>query len=526
MSTAIPRDDLTAYGLLRRAFDRYADRPVATVDGETWTYGEAWDRGGRLARALSAKGIDRGDRVGVVMSNQLDYFTANLACVRGGFVNVPMNDMLTADEFRYMFSDSGARAAVVGEGFTDTIADLAPDLPDLDTVVGVEPDPPSGQEPLERLLDEHPADAPEGDPEPDPGDLLRLSYTGGTTGKPKGARHTHGILATNMLAHVIAGEIRDAEEMLISTPLPHAAGYIHLGGLLQGAHFTITAGFDPGTFLRLVDEEPITWTFLVPTQLYRTLDHEALPDRDVSGLETVLYGAAPITQERLAEALETFGDVFVQLYGQTEMPDVGMMLPKGDHEIGEPWMESCGKPATMVEAGIADPEVESAVELLPRGEVGELVMRSPYVMDGYHGKPEKTERTLVDGWLRTGDIARRDEAGYVYLLDRSSDMIVSGGMNVYTTEVEDALDAHPAVQQVAVIGIPDDDWGEAVHAVVVAEGDPTAGELRSFADERLADYKKPKSVEFVDEIPTTPYGKMDKKALREPYWEDADREIN
>jgi fatty-acyl-CoA synthase/long-chain acyl-CoA synthetase len=470
--------------------------------------------------------MEQGDRVGVVMSNQLDYFTANIACVRGGFVNVPMNDMLTADEFRYMFADSGARAAVVGKEFTDTIADLAPDLPDLDMVVGVETSPPTGQEPLARLLETYSAAAPRGDFEPDPGDLLRLSYTGGTTGKPKGARHTHGILAMNMLAHVTAGEIRDGEEMLISTPLPHAAGYIHLAGLLQGAHFTVTPGFDPEEFLRIVDEEPITWTFLVPTQLYRTLDNDALSSRDVSGLETVLYGAAPITQERLVEALETFGDVFIQLYGQTEMPDVGMVLPKRDHQIGEPWMESCGKPAAMVEVRIADPSVESTVTFLSRGEVGELVMRSPYMMDGYHGKPEKTEQTLVDGWLRTGDIARRDNAGYVYLLDRSSDMIVSGGMNVYTTEVEDTLNAHPDVQQVAVIGIPDDDWGEAVHAVVVTDGDPTAAELKSFADEQLADYKKPKSIEFVNKIPTTPYGKMDKKAIREPYWGDSNRKIN
>ncbi|WP_255152053.1 AMP-binding protein [Halorarius halobius] len=522
--TADLRETPTVHGLLRGAVDRYADRELARVDGETVTYGEAWERGGRLARALAERGIEPGDRVGVVMSNQLAYLTANLACVRGGFVNVPMNDMLTPEEFRYMFADSGARAAVVGAGFTDTVADLAPELPALDTVVAVSEDPPEGQQPLDRLLADHPPEPETPDPEPD--DLLRLSYTGGTTGKPKGARHTHGILGMNMLAHVAACEIRDGEEMLVMTPLPHAAGYIHLAAMLQGARLTVTQGFDPETFLRLVDEEPITWAFLVPTMLYRVLDHEALDQRDVSGLETVLYGAAPITQERLAAALETFGDVFVQLYGQTEMPDVGMVLPKRDHVVGEPQMDSCGAPAAMVEAGIADPSVESTVDLLPRGEVGELVMRSPYVMDGYHGKPEKTESTLVDGWLRTGDIARRDEAGYVYLLDRANDMIISGGMNVYTTEVEDALDAHPAVQQVAVIGVPDDDWGEAVHAVVVADGDPTEDDLVAFAGERLADYKKPKSVEFVDEIPTTPYGKMDKKALREPYWEDADREIN
>lgn len=522
-TTQIPRT-VTARGLLNRAFDKYASRPMATIDGETWTYREAWERGGALASALYDRGLDKGDFVGVIMSNRLEYFAANLACVRGGFVNVPMNDMLTAEEFKYMLSDSGARAAIVGDNFTGVVADLESDLPNLETVVAIEERPPTDQVSLSELLADADPDPPDVDVAPD--DLLRLSYTGGTTGKPKGARHTHGILGMDMLSHVVELEIRDAEEMLFSTPLPHAAGYIHLAGLTKGVHFTVTQKFDPGEFLRLVDAEPITWTFLVPTMIYRVLDNETLDERDVSGLETVLYGAAPITPERLGEAIEAFGDVFVQVYGQTEMPDIGMVLPKGDHVMGEPQIESCGKPAALVEAGIAELDVEDRVELLTRGEVGELVMRSPYVMEGFHGKPEETSKTLVDGWLRTGDVARMDEDGYVYLLDRANDVVVSGGMNVYTTEVEDALDRHPAVAQVAVIGVPDDEWGEAVHAVVVPDRDIDESELKEFADERLAGYKKPKSVEFIEEIPATPYGKMDKKALREPHWQDVDRDVH
>jgi len=511
----------TAQGLLRRACEKHADRPLATFGDETVTYGEAWERGGRLAAALADHGVEPGEHVGTVMSNGPAYLTANLACVRGGYVNVPMNGMLTPDEFSYMLSDSGARVAVAGGDFTDTLADLEPDLPDLDLPVAVE-DPAGGQVTLETLVRE--ADGTR-DVEVGPDDMLRLSYTGGTTGRPKGARHTHGILAMDMMAHVMALEIRDAEAVLVATPLPHAAGYIHLAAMTQGAHLTVTDGFDPGEFLALLDAEPISWTFLVPTQIYRLLDHEELDSTDHSSLETVVYGAAPITAERLAEALDALGDVFVQIYGQTEMPDIGMVLPKGDHATGEPRVESCGKPAAMVDVGIVDPEREDLAFRDP-GEAGELVMRSPYVMDGYHGKPEETAETLVDGWLRTGDIARRDEAGYVYLLDRASDMIISGGMNVYTTEVEDELDQHPNVRQVAVIGVPHEDWGEAVHAVVVPEGDLTAEELKRFAEGKLSDYKKPKSVEFVEGIPTTPYGKMDKKALREPYWEGSDREIN
>lgn len=515
------RDAPTAGALLRRACEKHADRPIATSGDETWTYGEAWERGGRLAASLASRGFEPGDRVGTMMSNQLEYLAANFACVRGGFVHVPMNDMLTSEEFSYMLSDSGARAAIAGGNFTETLADVGDDLPELELQVAVE-SPAGEQVTLGSLLE-----AVDGtrDVEVGADDVLRLCYTGGTTGRPKGARHTHGTLAMDMMAHVMALEIRDAEEVLVTTPLPHAAGYMHLAALTQGAHLTLTQGFDPAEFLGIVDGEPISWTFLVPTQIYRLLDHEALPSTDISSLETVVYGAAPITAERLAEALDAFGDVFVQIYGQTEMPDIGMVLPKGDHVIGEPQIESCGKPAAMVDVGIVDPEREDLV-FRGAGEPGELVMRSPYVMRGYHGKPEQTAETIVDGWLRTGDIARRDEAGYVYLLDRAKDMIVSGGMNVYTTEVEDALDEHPGVRQVAVIGVPHEDWGEAVHAVVVREGDLTADDLKEFADGKLSAYKKPKSVEFVEELPTTPYGKVDKKALREPYWEDSDRQIS
>jgi len=516
-------DTPTAQGLLRRACEKHADRPVATFEGETWTYGEAWERGGRLASALADRGIDRGDHVGVMMSNQLDYLTANFACVRGGFVNVPMNDMLTAEEFEYMLANSGARGALVGGGFTDTLAEIA-SATDLEVQVAVEDA--AGEQVLlgEALdaaegVDDHPAD---------PDALLMLPYTGGTTGRPKGVRHTQEGVAMAMLAHVMELGIRDGEEMLFTTPLPHSAGYVAMSALVQGAHFTVTAGFDPGEFLRLVDTEPVSWTFLVPTQIYRVLDHDELAETDTSGLETVVYGAAPITPERLEEGLEVFGSVFIQLYGQTEMPDIGTILPKGDHVAGADQVGSCGTAAAMVDLRIANPEDPEDTDPLPPGEEGELLMRSPYVMRRYHERPEATAETLVDGWLRTGDIARMDEDGYVYLLDRASDMVISGGMNVYTTEVEDAIDRHAGVAQVAVIGVPDDDWGEAVHAVVVPAGDAdlTAEGVLATADEHLADYKVPKSVEFVEGIPTTPYGKMDKKALREPYWEDEEREVN
>lgn len=517
--------DVIAQDLIKRACETYASRPLVTHNEKTWTYQEMWERGGQLAAALEARGINSGDCVGLMMANQPDYFTGVFACVRGGYCIVPMNDMLTEDEFLYMISNSGTRAVLVGPQLTETLANIESELPQLDVQISIS-EPIDKQESLDELLNSTKDiyNKIDGD------DLLMLPYTGGTTGRPKGVRHTHAKFAMDMLAHVTELDIQDAEEMLFMTPLPHAAGYMAFAGLIQGAHFTVTTGFDPGEFLSLINEGEISWTFLVPSQIYRILDHNSIKETDVSGLETVVYGAAPITPERLAEALDMFGQVFIQLYGQTEMPDIGTILPKSDHVMRENQVDSCGKPAAMVDVRIANPKEHTNTTALQRGEEGELLMRSPYVMERYHDRPEATEKTLVDGWLRTGDIARRDDEGYVYLLDRASDMIISGGMNIYTTEVEDTLDRYPSARQVAVIGIPDDDWGEAVHAVIVPEDDVedelTTEAIREFADEHLADYKKPKSVEFVEEIPTTPYGKMDKKALREPYWEETSREIN
>lgn len=524
MHTSTP-GSLTASELIERACKKYRSDPIATFDGETWTYGEAWDRGGQLAEALHHQGIQKGSKVGVIMSNQLEYLTANFACVRGGYVNVPMNDMLTADEFKYILSDSGASVAIVGENFVDIVHDLQTELPELRLIVAVADSPPSSMIPLSTLLDgEYRSNTRVS---VDPGDLLRLSYTGGTTGKPKGARHTQGVLAMNMLAHILDLEIRHGEKMLFMTPLPHGAGYMHLAGLLKGAHLTLEQEFDVEKFSTLVEEERIEWTFMVPTMIYRVLSYQQETPTDLSSLETVVYGAAPINQETLKDALDTFGDVFIQLYAQTEMPDIGTILPKEDHTSGSEKIQSCGKPAVMVDVRVANPDDPADTSPLDSGEIGEVLLKSPYIMDGYHQLPQQTEETIVNGWLRTGDIARMDEEGYVYLLDRANDMIISGGMNIYSIEVEDALNKHPDVSQVAVIGVPHEDWGEVVHAVVVSQNDTlTCEQIRNFADDHLAPYKKPKSVEIKKELPTTPYGKIDKKTIRKPYWGQEDRQIN
>jgi fatty-acyl-CoA synthase/long-chain acyl-CoA synthetase len=515
----------TLEDVVRRACEKYDDDPLATFEGETLAYGDAWHRGGALASALLELGLGKGDRVGLMMSNQLGYVTADLACVRGGFAKVAMNDMLTEEEYEHILSDSGARAVIVGEEFVDTIDGLRGALPALEEVVVLSDEAPAGMRACDRLVEAHAGTDPDVDVSPD--DTALFQYTGGTTGKPKGAKHTHHGLAMDLLAHVVELDINPRERMLLMTPLPHSAGYVLSAGMLRGAHTTITQGFDAGAFLTRVEDEGITWSWMVPTMIYRVLDHERLAETDVSSLETLVYGAAPIARERLEEALDAFGQVFIQLYGQSEVPNVGTTLPKHDHTVDAGRkLDSCGQPTVLVDARIAPIDDKADIGPLPPGEEGEILLRAPYRMTEYHNLPEKTEATIVDGWVRTGDVGRMDEDGYLYILDRDSDMIITGGMNVYTTVVEDELIKHPEINDVAVIGIPDEEWGEAVHAVAVPEGTPpTAAEVRAFADERLADYKKPKSVEFVDELPTTPYGKVDKKALREPHWEEKERQV-
>jgi fatty-acyl-CoA synthase len=258
--------------------------------------------------------------------------------------------------------------------------------------------------------------------------------------------------------------------------------------------------------------------------VYRILDLLEADEYDTSTLETLVYGAAPMKPDRLREGLNKLGNVFLQLYGQYETPDLITVLPKAAHDpADEERLSSCGLPTTMCDVKVVD---ESG-EQVPPGQPGEILARAAYSMDGYYEMPEKTAETVENGWIHTGDIGKMDEDGYFYIVDRDSDVIVSGGMNVYSVTVEEVVQQHDQVANVAVIGVPDDEWGEAVKAVVVPEGDTVdRADIRSFCLDHLSDYEVPKSVDIVEELPTTPYGKLDKKKLREPYWQGHSRQIS
>lgn len=520
------RSSPTLKQLYESVLHRYAGQVALQYNGETLTYRELAEQSARLANAMHGLSRTEEDRVGLIMSNRPEYIVADVGLARAGLAKVPMNDMLSADDFEYMLRNSEASAVIVGPDFVDTIKQIAPNLPSLEQVITIDETVNTSTEngyysiQLQTLLETHSASVPEVSVSGD--SLAGVFHTGGTTGDPKGVKHTQVNLALNAIAHAIELDIEARDKLLLTTPLPHSAGLIMAGGLTQGSTHIITQGFDAEYALEVIETEEISWTFMVPTMIYRVLDLLDEAEYDTSTLETLAYGAAPMKPDRLREGLEQLGDVFVQFYGQYETPDLITVLPKSAHDPeNEERLSSCGVPASMCEVTVVDDD-----DPVDPGEPGEILVRGAYTMEGYYEMPEKTAETMAGGWVHTGDIGKMDEDGYLYILDRDSGVIITGGMNVYTVTVEDVVQQYEQVANVAVIGVPHDEWGEAVKAVVVPEGDTVDRDgIQVFCDKRLADYKVPKSIDIVDELPTTPYGKLDKKQLREPYWAEQSREV-
>ena len=501
--------DLTLRTLFDGTLERFGERPALVFAERTWSYRELAREANRLAHALVAAGVGPGTPVALMMSNRAEYVVADQALLRCGAAKVPINDMLSPSEIAYILGDSGAVVAIADAGMAP--AALASDATDLHTVVLVGEGSVPGTVAWCDLLEAREPDVPPAVPVAG-GDVGLIAYTGGTTGRQKGVVHTQRGLAVNILAHVVEMGLGDDERLLLTSPLPHSAGFVLQAGLLKGALHLLERRFDPEVVLARIADDRATFLFMVPTMIYRLLDRAEGRQVDLSSLRTILYGAAPITRERLEQGLRRLGPVFMQLYGQTEAPNFLTRLTREDHDPAHPErLGSCGRAATLAEIAILDEDGTP----VPPGEPGEVCARAPYVMAGYHGLPEKSAETLRGGWLHTGDLGRMDAEGYVHLLDRKNDMIISGGVNVYSTEVENVVQGCPGVAQVAVAGVAHPDWGEAVVAFVVpATGGFDEGAAEATCRAQLAAYKRPKAYRRLDALPVTPYGKVDKKALR------------
>lgn len=493
-------------------------------EDETITYGVLDDWSDALASLLARHGVAPGDRVALLLDNCPEFLVACVAVARIAAAKLPLNPVLPPVSVRHMLDVGDARVIVVGPG----LAALAREAVAGRSIVVIQLDgdgePIAGAVPFP-VRQSRPARArPPLDREVDPELPAVLQFTGGTTGLPKGAiASQRGTLAFH-LAQVAEAEIRQHERLLLTTPVSHAAGAFAETALMRGGTVLLHRSFDVSAVVHALRTQRVTWTFLVPTMLYRILD--ALPADLGPGelsLETVVYGAAPISPRRLRDALSRLGPVFVQLYGQTECPVWGTRLGKADHDLSRPHvLASCGQASLMSDVRIVD----DAGQDVPIGSDGEIALRAPYTLQGYAGDPVATAEKFFGDWIRTGDLGSMDAEGFVYLKDRRADLVISGGMNVYSREVEDALQAHPLVRSAAVIGVPHEDWGEAVHAIVVTTAPVGGDELRTWCRGRVAAYAVPKVVEFTEDLPETPYGKVDKKALRARYWKDADRAIH
>lgn len=501
--------------LLAETARHHGDHAAVRFGSSTLTYRQLDDRVDALAAGLLSLGVRRGDRVAVLAWNRPEVIEVMFAVFKLGLVLVPLNARYTAGEVAYHLTDPGVGVLVHGPEFESLASDAVGQAPSVRHVLAM------GGNYEEVVADQ--LGAPDATVDVDPGETCWLFYTSGTTGRPKGAMLTHA----NLL-FVVLGWVADLTPLtpdsvvLHAAPLSHGAGFHALAAVAKGATQVIPASTTAtaAETLDLLADAGITDTWMVPTQITRLvaeLEERRREGRgvDLPHLTSVVYGGAPFHVEDLVHAIEVLGPVLVQLYGQGETPMTATHLRHGEHRLGDPTVEerlaSAGHPRTGMEVRVVDADDRPVGD----GEPGEVVVRGPAVMLGYWGRPEETEETLRGGWLHTGDLGTMRH-GYLYLLDRMKDLIISGGSNVYAREVEEVLIAHPSVLEVAVIGVPDRDWGERVVAAVVpATRDGVAADLLAqFAREQLASYKRPKEYVVMDSLPRSPYGKVLKRDLR------------
>ncbi|WP_116203723.1 acyl-CoA synthetase [Amycolatopsis circi] len=487
--------------------------PCLTTDGGSLSYGEVQQLSWRVARALARSGVRPGDKVAILSANDPVSFGCVFGISRAGAVWCPVNPRNEAAENRELLDLFDCTCLLVQKSFAPLVSRIADQLPKLTTVVCLDGSFP-GAIPLAEWL-EGLFDAPwQTDP---PDDTAMLVGTGGTTGRPKGVVLTGHNVETMSALTLMSYPFQPRPRYLALAPLTHAAGVLCFPVLALGGEIVVMPSPDLGRFLELIERHRITHTFLPPTLIYLLLDHPALSTTDFSSLECLWYGAAPMSAARLEEAITRIGPVLGQLFGQSEAPMMISTLAPADHfhpdgSLARERFTSAGRPTPLTQVAI----MADDGTLLPRGERGEIVVRGPLVMPGYYRNPDATADVSRHGWHHTGDIGYLDEENFLYVVDRAKDMIITGGFNVYSAEVEQALMTHPAVQDCAVIGLPHEKWGEQVTAVVQLHQGRTAAadELRATVKELLGSVKTPKEVLLWPDLPRSKVGKVLKTDVR------------
>lgn len=515
--------------LMVAALHRHTDRNVLFLGDTELTGGQMAAAISRYIQAFESLGAGSGSAVGLLSLNRPEVLLVIGAGQTQGWRRTALHPLGSLDDHAYVLADAGITTLVIDPVpmFVERAAALVERVGSLKQVLTLGPVP----EELAEYGRDVIAEAERFTPQPlvparlAPEHVVSITYTGGTTGKPKGVIGTARAMSTMTQIQLAEWEWPQHPRFLMCTPLSHAGAAFFVPTLMKGGSMVVLSKFDPAEVLETIEREKITATMLVPSMLYALMDHPDSRTRDLSSLQTVYYGASAINPVRLAEAIERFGPIFAQYYGQSEAPMVISYLPKGDHpQAGEDQrrLSSCGRPSAFLRTALLGDDDKPVAQ----GEPGEICVAGPLLAGGYWGLPEQTAEAFRDGWLRTGDVAREDADGFWYIVDRTKDMIVTGGFNVFPREVEDVVAEHPSVGQVGVIGVSDDKWGEAVTAIVVLRGDVDSGdsakaaitaEIQSAVKDRKGAVQAPKQVIFADALPLTALGKPDKKALRAQY---------
>jgi fatty-acyl-CoA synthase len=506
------------------ALRRFPDRTMFIQDDRSWTYRDMHDSIAQWVALLRARNFPIGGGAGVLSPNRPEVWLTQTAVPFAGGRYTALHPLGSFDDHLYACNEAELSVLFVAPNYAARAQQLLDAAPSLQHVFTFGPTGDSIGENLDTELaavTAQPLDAgPQG-----PDDIAWLLYTGGTTGVPKAAMLSSRAIAQMGFSVSAGWDLPSEISYLAAAPISHAAGMPILATLLAGGTTVLQPSFNPAEWLRAVERHRITLSLLVPTMIYAVLDHPDLAATDVSSLETVLYGASPMSPTRLIEAIERIGPVFMQLYGQTECTGIATALWRSQHDVtNSARLTSCGMPMPGNRVEVLDDNHQP----VPVGESGEICVQGPTVMHGYWKQPELTAATIIDGWLHTGDMATVDAEGFVTIVDRKKDMIISGGFNVFPREIEDVISTDPAVSSVAVIGVPDDKWGEAVMAVIVAKPDAVvdADAIRALVRDRKGPVYTPKLIEVVEALPLTAVGKPDKKVLRAKYWTGTARSVN
>lgn len=514
--------------MLRRDAKLYGKK-IGLIDGEKrLSYSELNHRVNRLANGFVRFRLEKGNRVAVMANNCYEFVEAYFAVAKVGLVIVPVSPRLSTDEMSYIMGHSDSSALIYDEEFQKDIDEIRKDIPQVKYFLCIRKGREGGGDDYESFLQKSSEDEPKTQTSLNENDMVMIMYTSGATGKPKGVMTSHRNVMANTMTLSFEHRIVPEDITLLVMPLYHNGGlWPTMVHFYRGGRVILLERFDVETVLSLVEKEKVTFLNLVPTTLIRLISHPDLGKYDLDSLRTIMYAGAPIALSKIREAMQKLGEHrFYTGLGSTEASGSMLSLPTSEHVLEGPMaakLPSVGRDSINVEVRVVDAQGRD----VKIGEVGEIIAKGDNIAMGYWKLPEETAETFRDGWLYTGDMAKVDSDGYVYIVDRKKDMIISGGENISSKEVEEVIFRHPAVQEVAVIGVPDEEWGESIKALVALKPGMTATEkeIIDYCMDSLSSFKKPRTVEFMDELPKNPAGKVLKSELRQRYWKGREKNV-